>query len=233
MIKRYLRPKYTIEQYLILFTFSAQVLGDPVVTVRVLSGDDPNSIAFAGFPGAFGDGVTVAVSGGIAGCIYEIACYANVLGGDEPECQLGIVAVRDTPALMPGDGPTIPQVATQTTPPYSIYFEDFLDVSSNASDGNITIWPLDELDITSYALDGEHREPIVIYEIPYEALDITSFSLDGTHAQPLVIYAMEHEALDVTSYALDGTHVNILLQYLNYAPEALDITSYALDGTHS
>lgn len=120
-----------------------------------------------------------------------------------------------------------------TTPPYPAYVVDSVGISTNAKSGILWSPPLDELGVSSYALDGSHRDLIAKYSYGPEEVDVSSYALDGFHRALLVRYDnYPIEEIETSSRALDGVHKVILIPYLNYEPEEVDVTSHALDGTH-
>jgi hypothetical protein len=122
-----------------------------------------------------------------------------------------------------------------TTTPYPILVVDSLAPSSSAIEGTVWQPPLDEVAISSLALDGVHRALVKDYEnYTPEEIDITSAAIDGVHR--LIVQSYTDglpEEIDVTSAALDGTHKIVRIDYPNYEPEEIDITSHALNGTHA
>lgn len=123
-------------------------------------------------------------------------------------------------------------VGSYTTPPYPLLTMDAIGVSSHALDPFVWLPPLDEVDVSSFALDGAHRDLIAKYEGEPEEIDITSHALSGEHRDLIARYAAIPEELDVEGFALDGVHKVIVIQYLNYEHEEIDVTSHALNGTH-
>lgn len=117
-----------------------------------------------------------------------------------------------------------------TTPPYPVHNVDGIQAGSWPHDGKQIEMPLDELEVHSYALDGQLRDTLQVYSYN-EALDASSYALNGVLRTPLVMYGnWPPEAIDTGSYALNGTLRVVLIIYPNYPPESLDASSYALNG---
>ena len=228
---KHLRAKYQIEQYPVVFTFPEQVLYEPRVRVEVVSGVDPAPETFAGLPIVDGNLVAVLVAGGVPGVIYRIICAADL--ADEIVELEGLLAVKDTAANTPEGTSALPLTLAVTTPPYPAFVLDELIVSAIGLNGLIIPFPIDNLDISCYALSGIHRDLINIYVCPPEELAISCYAINGTHRVPVVSYVCPPEELAISCYALNGTHKNVVIVYSNYPPEELDISCYALNGTHA
>ena len=119
-----------------------------------------------------------------------------------------------------------------TTPPYPAYVEDSIQLTSEARDGFVWLPPMDEVGVTSHALDGVHRPLIQMYSMEPEEIEVSSYALDGTHRPLVAPYTTEPEEIEISSIALDGTHRVVVIPYLNYEPEEVEVTSHALDGAH-
>lgn len=226
-----LRAKYSIEQYAVLFEFSGNVIGDPKVSIDLVSGDDPDKDQILGFFFVQDSFVSVIVSGGVAGCVYDITCAAVV--GIDIEAITGRLAVKSTTALVPPGNSIAPYSLLYTTTPYPFVFMESVDLVSNARGGYAIVYPDEAVDILSVAIDGLKRTPLLTYAIPIEALDILSNALDGVQRTISKHYDIPIEGVDITSIALSGTKKVVLIIYLNYSVESVDITSVSLNGTKS
>lgn len=226
---RHLRAKYQIEQYPVVFAFPEQVLYEPTVRVEVVSGVDPNPAAFAGLPFVDGNLVAVLVAGGVPGVIYRIVCAVE-LSGEIVELS-GVIAVKDTQATTPEGTSALPLTLTVTTPPYPAFVFDSVNVLSNTLPGMLIDIPapIDNLDIYSYALDGELRELTRFYDFT-ESVQITSTALNGVLVIPIIPYTLS-ESIQLSSMTRDGVLRLVVIQYLNYIPEKVQLTSYALNGS--
>lgn len=234
MSTQHFRAKYSIEQYPVVFVFPGPVLGIPVVSIKVVSGDDPDKESFAGLPVAHENLVAVLLIGGLPGVVYEISCEASV--GGALYTLSGVIAVLSTPAVIPEGTAVIPFTETVTTPPYPYGYTEPVALESFALSGLhkvlIAIYEyLEAVGLSAIALSGLHRPLIASYEYR-EFVDLESVALPGLHKLLLVMYSYT-EPVGLSSVALSGIQRVIMLQYLNYIPEPVGLTSYALPGTHT
>ena len=125
------KPKFTVEQYPLVFSFESSVQGIPVIAVEMLYGEDPNKDLLVGLTVVYANYVLAVISGGVAGCIYSINCTV-----DEVEVTT-TVAVLPTLAP-PQENPTVPFTELVTTPPYPGFFEDFADTSFSTVSGTLS-----------------------------------------------------------------------------------------------
>lgn len=139
-----LRPKYPIEQYVIAFEFPGTLTSQPIVTVELVTGIDPNVVDFAGWLFTTDNVVSILVTGGVPGCVYLVSCD-GIVGTDE-FTRSGVIAVKDTIAIAPpgftndedvDDGlPTLPFSRNVSSPPYpQIYYDQaIIGLAPNAGD---------------------------------------------------------------------------------------------------
>jgi hypothetical protein len=135
------KPKFTVEQYPLVFSFDASVQDSPHITVEMLYGEDPDKDLIVGLVTVYNNLVIVVIRGGIAGCIYSISCEA-----DE---QVISTTVAVLPTLAPyQDAAILPFTALHTTPPYPAFFEDFGLVGFSVTSGtlNTLVIPADMQD---------------------------------------------------------------------------------------
>lgn len=122
------KPKFTVEQYPLVFPFTSNIQGIPEVSVDVLYGSDPDKDLIVGLVVTFSNFVLVVIRGGVAGCIYSISCDVD------EQVVSTTVAVLPT-AAPPQEAGTIPFTALHTTPPYPAFFQDFGDVAFTVTSG--------------------------------------------------------------------------------------------------
>lgn len=129
-----LRPKYPLEQYVIAFEFPGTLTSQPVVTVDLVTGDDPNFDEFAGWLFTTDNVVSILVARGIAGCVYRVTCDCFV--GVDEFTRSGVIAVNSTVAIVPPGfsnpgtpelpAPVIPFGRAVSSPIYPAFFSDRL-----------------------------------------------------------------------------------------------------------
>ena len=118
-----------------------------------------------------------------------------------------------------------------TTPPYPVLTEDHASADSHSRGGISWLPPAEDIDASSYALDGTQRALIVYFDIAPENVDASSYALDGILRPMIAYYDIAHEDVDASSYALNGSRRFVLIEYVNYTPEEVESTSYSLGGT--
>ena len=117
-----------------------------------------------------------------------------------------------------------------TTPPYPVHVVDSIGGSSRAVNGVIWQSPLDEMSVTSSALDGAHRDLISMFGYS-EDIEVASVALNGVHRPLIAGYLTQNEDIGVNSNALNGVKKIVLIEYLNYQSEHISVSSHALNGT--
>ena len=209
MIPQNLRPKYTIEQYLVVFSFPDIVSDEPVVRAIAVIGDDPDADALVGLPYVSGSMVAVPVLGGIAGCVYEISCETEIAG--EILTYTGRLAVLPTAAVIPDEVVPLPFTLAVTTPPYVL--ESFSGISATASPTNARVelltFPAGEYESNAYVVDMEVRDMRIFHTV-----DMGSYEPDcyvvGAEVRTMRIF----ETQDMGGYEPDCSVTDIVIEQI-------------------
>lgn len=176
------KPKYTVEQYPLVFSFASNVQGIPTITVEMLYGEDPNKDLFTGLSVVYRNLVLTIVSGGVPGCIYNVTC--------EVDDEVNSTAVAVLPTLAPGhSGTVVPFTELHTTPPYPGFYEDYLGLSFGPVGGSIDtlvvqgVLASDSVDLLFAPISGSLFEPGPS-ELAQDFIDVLFAPISGVLAAP-------------------------------------------------
>jgi hypothetical protein len=126
------RPKYTVEEYPLVFVYDTNITSVPTFSIKLLSGIDPVKEAMLGPAVVSRNLVALFIYGGVAGCIYEISCVA-----DEIE-KTARVAVLPTAATAPPSG-GLPFLHRVNSMPYPVIYRDEISLGFSVIGGSIDV----------------------------------------------------------------------------------------------
>ena len=226
------RPKYSIEQYLVLFSFSAPLDSFPTILVEIVSGSATDAETFAGAPIIQGSDIFVRVTGGTPGCVYRVTCSGEIEG--VPVKKQGLIAVMPTSAVEPFGVPEAPLTRSVTTPPYPVYEEGRLDTSLKMLSGLFLQTPEDYIDVSVAALGGQIRDFIVFLppQPPEESVDLGVVPIGGG-LKDVIVYLPPQPPEEAEIHhllPLGGDIKTVVVFYTNYPPEFLDTALTPLGG---
>lgn len=122
------RPKYTIEEFSIVFPFEENLPGVPEVFVELVSGEDPNKDSLIKAIRAYKNLAVVFIAGGVAGCIYKVSCLS--VGAEIST----IISVLHTFAEAPAGG-FFPFTFRRNSFIYPLSYEDAVSVQASVVSG--------------------------------------------------------------------------------------------------
>lgn len=121
-----------------------------------------------------------------------------------------------------------------TTPPYSVFMQDSLDLTVRPLSGAQPTWPMEPMDVLVSPLGGVLRNVVVPYgNYAPESITVPLVKPLGGELKNVVVYYNDYppEALNVPVIEpLGGAMETVVLHYDNYQPESIEITLTPLGG---
>lgn len=226
MIPQVLRPKYTIEQYLVVFHFPDFLSTEPEVQAVTVSGEDPNSSSIVGLPYVDGNLVWVPILGGIAGCVYEISCAAVCAG--ELLRYAGRLAVFPTAAEPPVNNTPPPFTLAVTTPPYVLEYFDGYKASAT---------PLRAAIEGSALVAGTYKGDVVVADIEVRLMHILHTVDMGQYTSDCSVVSAEVRTMRITEtqamggYEPDAAVVAMIIEQIRVVLTDTQENLYEADAT--
>ncbi len=231
-----LRAKKRVEVVPVIVDFSDEMLlGESISSaityaVTYQGVDATPSDLLQSTPVLIGKTVKQLLARGVVGVVYSVIFQATLTSGRILErTTIQAVLVDEMPS-----GSLYTQFYF-TTPPYSIYAIDGLDVTFGNISGQLRFPPraTDGIDASFSPRDTSSLLNILIlYSGKAEGIDISFLPRDtSTLINILILYQGKAEGLDILFEPRTSTLINILIVYSNYKPEGLDVSFAPQSGT--